>query len=152
MERLYKAYKDKVQFYLIYIREAHPVRSANTRTRRGPSIAQHKTMDERILAATKCIQGLKISLPTLIDKMEGEGSYLKSYGGFPAGTNVIDKDGKIAFSSRGPWGAQPKQAKDVLDKLLSQHGRLSGKPGPVKKSAAKTPVEPAARKAPAKPK
>ena len=130
---MYKAYKDKAQFYMVYIREAHPARSATTKNRHGPNITQHKDMKERVIAATKCIQDLKLSLPTLIDEMTG--GFQTKYGGFPAGTNIIDIDGKVAFTSRGPRGAQPKNAKPVLDKLIAQGGRLSGKPAPAAKPA-----------------
>ncbi len=142
MERLYKAYKDKAQFYLVYIREAHPVRTSKTPNRYGPGITQHKDIKERVVAATQCIQSLKISLPTLIDEMTG--GFQTKYGGFPAGTNIVDLDGKIAFSSRGPWGAKPKEAKVVLDKLIASNGRLSGKATPPAKPA--KPAKPAAVK------
>jgi len=141
---LYKEYKEKAQFFMVYIREAHPVRKAGDKSRHGPSITQHKTTGERAIAATECIQKLKISLPTLIDEMSK--GFQAKYGGFQAGTNIIDIDGKIAFSSRGPWGAKPKEARKVLDKLLANGGRLPAKDvKPVKET--KEPAKPAGKPA-----
>lgn len=116
---MYAAYKDKVEFYLVYIREAHPVKEgkpAGDETRRPEEIAQTRSLDERVLAATDCLKGLKFSLPVLIDTMDGAAE--KAYGGWPAATAVIDVEGKIRFHSRGPDGARPKEAEKVLRQLL----------------------------------
>ncbi len=124
MEALYKAYKGKVQFLLVYIREAHPSRgsSAGGRSRFGRvAITQHKTLQERVIAADKCMKGLKLTIPIVLDTMEG--TFLKTYGGFPAGTAVVARDGKIAYWNRGaPWGCRPKEAEAAIRKLLADGG------------------------------
>ena len=135
---MYKAYKDKVEFLLIYIREAHPSRSSPS-GRPTPNrysrvhITQHKNIEERIVAATKCVQGLKISLPTLIDDMAG--AFQRKYGGFPAGTTIVDLEGKVLFASRGPTGAKPRDAERIF-KALAAQGKLVA---PEPKKAAKPP-------------
>ena len=58
---MYKAYKDKAQFFLVYIREAHPSpekgqadeqRAKQQLKRFGDKgITQPRTMDERVIAA-----------------------------------------------------------------------------------------------------
>jgi hypothetical protein len=138
MESLYKAYKGKAQFFLIYTREIHPSRktskssdkaakssggrpSRRRRRRSGPAISQHTSLKERMLAADKCTKGLKLTIPILLDTMGN--AYLKMYGGIPAGTSVIDIDGKIAYWNRGaPSGCKPKNAKAALKKLLADGG------------------------------
>ena len=133
IENLYKAYKDEVQFFLVYLREAHPARAkspsrhgAPQRPGRGRSqrinISQHKNMEERVLAATQCVGDLKISLPTLIDDMEG--TFLEKYWGFQAGTAIVSLDGKILFHSHGPRGAKPQDAERVF-KALAAKGKLT---------------------------
>ncbi len=117
MEALYKEYKDnkKVAFFLVYVREAHPVRkAADTSDHR--SITTHKTMDSKVLAASKCLKSLKLSLPCLIDTMDGKAE--KAYRGKPAATAVVDINGKIVFHSRGPGGVKPAEVRKVLKKLL----------------------------------
>jgi len=131
IETLYAAYKDKVQFFLVYVREAHPVdarpgvdgRPGNP-ARGDPNIRQPRTMDERSRAATECLKGLKLTLPCLIDNIEGTTE--KAYGAWPAVTTVVDIDGKVCFYSRGPGGAKPKEAETALKQLLANDGKFAG--------------------------
>jgi len=115
------AYKgnEKVAFYLVYVREIHPVKEpkvAPGETPKGPQdIAQAKNLEERILAASACMKGLKLTLPVVIDTMDGVAE--KAYRGVPACTVVIDLQGNVVFHSTGPSGSQPKEAERVLRKL-----------------------------------
>lgn len=131
MEALYKAYKGEAQFFLVYLREAHPSRakpSAETSRAKAParrpgriSIAQPKTMAERVIAADKCMKGMKLTIPILLDSIEGD--FIKAYTGFQAGTVVIDIDGKIAYWTRGgPWGCKPAEAEAALKTLIAGGG------------------------------
>jgi hypothetical protein len=142
---LYVAYKDKVEFFLVYIREARPVEKASdgrTAPRpAGPEIAPPRTQDERVIAATACLKGLKLSLPVLVDTMEGTAE--KAYAGWPAGTAVIDPDGKIAFYSRGPNGAKPKEAEEVLKQLLAAAPKPAPAEPPKTRPAPPDPSRPA---------
>ena len=131
MENLYKAYKDKAQFFLVYIREAHPVKQTSPRpagpeggpNRGGPSIAQPKTLSERVIAATACVGDLKLSLPVLIDDMDGAAE--KAYQGWPDRLCVIDIDGKVAHhSARGPAGFKLDEAEAALKGILGNGGRV----------------------------
>ena len=72
MEALYKAYKDneKVAMYLVYVNEAHPARTTAAKSEGPSSVGKHKSMDEKVLAASKCMEGLKMTLPILIDGMD----------------------------------------------------------------------------------
>ena len=117
MQALYKEYKDnkKVRFFLVYVREAHPVKKA-TKSKDHRGITVHKTVASKVLAASKCVKGLKLTLPCLIDSLDGAAE--KLYRGRPAATAVVDINGKIVFHARGPRGVQPKKVKGVLEKLL----------------------------------
>jgi len=128
---LYKAYKDdkRVEVILVYISEAHPVRSsANSANPKGPKdITQAKNAKERIMAAASCMEGLKFTLPILIDLPATSGRSMvgvveKGYRGRPAATTLVDLDGKVRFYSRGPSGAQPKKADVVIKSLLAKGG------------------------------
>jgi hypothetical protein len=153
VETLYKAYKDKAQFFLVYIREAHPSpekgqpdeqRAKEQLKRFGDKgITQPRTMDERLIAADKCMKDLKLTIPILLDSIEGD--YLKAYTGFQAGTVVIDIDGKIAYWTRGaPNGAKPQEAEAALKKLLSAGGgAITEKWADVKMPAEKPAEQPA---------
>jgi hypothetical protein len=122
------AYRDKVEFFLVYIREAHPVDArpgmAGNPARGDPDIKQPKTIDERVIAATKCLQDLKLTLPVLVDDMEGAAE--KAYGGWPDRIAVIDAAGKIAYHcGPGPRGFNPAGAEQVLRALLANGGKWS---------------------------
>ena len=156
---MYKAYKGKVQFFLVYTREIHPSAKKKTsppdadkrpsRSRGGPSIAQHTSMNERVIAADKCIKGLKLTIPFLLDTMDN--AFVKAYGGIPAGTAVVDIDGKIAYWNPGaPTGCKPKNAEETIKKLLAKGGgAIPAKWAPVKVPQDK-PLKDKAPKTPAK--
>ncbi len=104
----------------MYVREAHPVRTtkAPDPAKAGHGdIGRHSTMASRAIAAGKCSSGLGMKLPILLDPMKNPA--YTAYKGFPAGTTVIDLDGKIQYATRGPWGTTPKGAEVVLKKLLA---------------------------------
>jgi len=107
---------------------------ASDGTLRSPrDIAQPKTIEERAQAAVDCIRGMKLTVPVLVDGMDG--AVRKAYMGYPAGTAVIDTTGTIRFNSRGPHGAQPKEAEKLLQQILADL-KASGKlPPPAEKPA-----------------
>jgi len=139
VETLYKAYKGKAQFFLVYTREIHPTAKKSSSSsgrgstrRRSVVIAQHTNIKERVIAADKCMKGLKLTIPCLLDTMDN--AFLKAYGGIPAGTAVIDINGKIAYWNPGaPNGCRPKNAEDALKKLLAAGGAaIPAKWAPIK--------------------
>jgi len=115
----------------VYIREAHPTdarpgqegRPGNP-ARGDPDVKQPRTLDERVIAATACMQALKLSIPILVDDMEGTTE--KAYGGWPDRIALIDVDGKIAYhSGPGPGGFRPAMAEQMLKALLAAGGKWS---------------------------
>ena len=85
-----------------------------------------------MIAAEKCMKGLKLSLPFLLDSMDN--AFVKAYGGIPAGTAVVDINGKIAYWNPGaPTGCRPKNAEAAIKKLLAAGGgAIADKWAPVK--------------------
>ena len=131
MQTLYEAYKDndKVRFFFVYVREAHPSRRAaapDPETKGHRDIGRHRTIQSKVIAASKCLKGLKFTIPFLIDGMDG--SVEKAYKGKPAATAVIDLDGKIALHTRGPSGCRPRQAEKVIKQLIARGGLVAGAP------------------------
>lgn len=64
------------------------------------------TEEERHAAAQKCVDGLELTLPTVVDSMEN--STNEAYGAWPDRMYVIGLDGKIAYRGEpGPWGFDP---------------------------------------------
>jgi len=86
--------------------------------RRPQQISQPKDLEERAEAAVDCLRALGLTLPVLIDRMDG--AVEKAYGAWPASMAVVDLEGKIRFHSRGPGGVQPSQVARVLQEILSE--------------------------------
>ena len=122
MQALYKEYKnnDKVRIFFVYLREAHPVdKDGVDPEATGPDgIGRHRNMEDRVLAASKCLEGLDLNVPFLMDSMDGVAE--KAYGAHPAATVVIDLQGRVAFHARGPFGTQPWKAKRCVEDLLTE--------------------------------
>jgi len=126
------AYRNKVEFFLVYIREAHPTDAQPGRDgapggpgrARGPDIKQAKSIEDRTIAATQCLQDLMLTLPVLLDDMQGTAE--KAYGAWPDRIAVIDTAGKITYHcGPGPRGFNPAGAEQVLRALLANGGKWS---------------------------
>jgi hypothetical protein len=117
---MYKTYKDQAEFYLVYIREAHPTDGWKSRknTREGINVEQPKNLDERGKVAKTCVASLKIDFPCLLDDMKGTAQ--KAYSAWPDRIYVIGKDGKIALKGDpGPRGFSPDAAEKKLKEILA---------------------------------
>ena len=104
-DALAAVYGDRVQFFGIYVREAHPSDgwSMISNERAGVSIPQPKTAEERLAAAQMCHRRLKPNIPWLVDDIDDQVGHL--YCGMPDRLYVINRDGQIAYQSgRGPFG------------------------------------------------
>jgi tetratricopeptide (TPR) repeat protein len=99
LNKLYPQYRDRLPFFLIYIREAHSTTDwASTRNQReGIVLPPAANMHEREDHATMCVRKLRIEFPTLLDSMNGAAE--KAYAAWPSKAYLIDKRGEIAFST-----------------------------------------------------
>jgi len=87
------------------------------------AIAQPKTEEERHAAAQRCVDGLELTLPTVVDAMDNSTNH--AYGAWPDRMYVIGTDGKITYGAEpGPWGFDvdlwEEAIKDVLQKPSSK--------------------------------
>jgi hypothetical protein len=133
LESLYKAYGKEAAFLLVYIREAHPSDGWQTKqnVKDGVIFKQPKTFHERAKVAKACHDGLKMTIPCLVDGMDNKVD--TAYGGKPDRLCVVDIDGKIAYhSKRGPWGFKPKEAEAALKEILANNGKVKIPPKSVK--------------------
>jgi len=80
-------------------------------------------MDQRKAAANACLTSLDLSMPFLIDGMDGK--FEKAYIGHPNRIYVVDIDGRVAMKGpRGPWGADITGAEKALKAILANGGRI----------------------------
>jgi hypothetical protein len=108
LEALSERYAEKVPFFIVYIKEAHPedgwALSYNRRS--GISLQDPQSTQERTEVAVSCALRMRTSIPVLIDGIDNE--VAREYGGWPDRLYLIGKDGRIAFQGGpGPFGFRP---------------------------------------------
>ena len=116
---LYSMYSDRVQFLLVYIREAHPVD--------GWHIGEHdiydpKTIHERRKVAGTCEAALQYGLQTYVDEMDD--AVMVAYAAWPERLYLVGVDGTVVYAGgQGPWGFKPAELGETIDGLL---GAIAG--------------------------
>ena len=122
MERLYKQYKDQIEFFVVYVQEAHPTDGwqVDSNVEERILLRQHQSYGEREDAAQSCTIGLHISLPTLVEEMDN--AIDEAYGAAPERLYLIGKDGKVVYHG----GAGPHFFDlDELDEAIQKMGAVA---------------------------
>jgi type I thyroxine 5'-deiodinase len=119
LNKLYRDYRDRASFYVVYIQEAHPIDAwqVEDNVKDDVLVASTMTKDDRVAAAGMCMTKLAIELPALIDEVDNKVE--QAYTGWPDRLYVIDRDGRIAYkSAAGPFGFKPAQVEESLKPLV----------------------------------
>lgn len=124
MNQLYARYRDTVEFFVVYIGEAHPSDAWQL-----PSNVKDKVIykaptnaEERNALADVCVVRLGIKLPALVDGIDDATE--KAYSGWPDRLYLIDRDGRVAYKSRpGPFGFKPADLEEALKRLTGGPAR-----------------------------
>ena len=118
---MYKKYKKNAEFFVVYIKEAHPIDGWRTKAndREGIKVKDPKTDEEREEVASDCAKSMKLTIPFLIDNMKNKAQ--QDWAGWPDRFYIVGKDGKVAFKGDpGPRGFKPKDCEDALKKLIKK--------------------------------
>ena len=118
MEQLYSRYKDRVEFFVVYVQEAHPTDGWQVESNISDEVLyrQHQSFDEREEAAQSCTIGLHISIPTLVEEMDNVID--EAYGAAPERLYLIGKDGKVVYhGGAGPHLFDLDELDEALQKL-----------------------------------
>lgn len=105
MNSLYAKYRDRVEFTLVYIREAHPTdgRQVPANVREQVLVKSPKTLLERREVAHVCAVNLDIRFPTVVDGIDN--AVEQAYAAWPDRIYVVGTDGRIAYKGGpGPRG------------------------------------------------
>jgi hypothetical protein len=125
LRRVYATYKDRADFWWIYVREAHA--SDGPRPARHVNIAQPKTYEKRKQVASTCAAKVELDIPVLVDDMDD--TVARAYHALPDRLFILGADGKIAYrGTRGPRGFN-------VDEMAQALAALVGKPAPETKKA-----------------
>ncbi len=101
---IYDRHKDGVEFFLVYIREAHPDDGWQMQMNRTEGVVfdQPSTDVERATIARACIARFALPLPVLLDPVSNEID--RAYAAVPSKLYILDREGRIAYrSGPGPW-------------------------------------------------
>lgn len=126
LNRLYREYRDRAVFYVVYIQEAHPIDAwqVNDNLEDDVLVASTRTSDERYTAAGVCVTKLGIELPAVIDGPDNHTE--RAYTGWPDRLYVIDRAGRVAYkSAAGPFGFKPAQLEATLKRIVPARGPSS---------------------------
>ena len=121
LEELHRTYGEKVAFFVVYIKEAHPedgwVLGRNRRA--GLTVNDPTTDEERTELAETCATRLKIGMPVLVDGIDN--AVASAYGGWPDRFYLIGRDGRIAFQgAEGPFGLKPPELEAAIRAELGE--------------------------------
>lgn len=110
LEELHERYRDRVAFFVVYIKEAHPedgwvlARNRDAHVR----VADPASERERLAAAETCAVRMRMRLPVLIDGLDN--AVASAYGGWPDRLYLVGRDGRIAHQGApGPFGFRPAE-------------------------------------------
>ncbi|HXY39649.1 MAG TPA: tetratricopeptide repeat protein [Vicinamibacteria bacterium] len=96
---LYRRFHDRVEFRLVYIREAHPQGEwqSTINARQGVSLAEARSPGERGEHAALCRERLQIPYQAVVDDMDGRAE--KAFSAFPSHAFVLDGTGKVTYAT-----------------------------------------------------
>jgi len=126
LNEIYGHYKDWVQFYVVYIREAHPDDGWRVpeNLRQNIRFREPRSDAERTAVATVCQINLELQMPMLADTIDN--SVEESYIALPMRLYLIGREGKIAYTGeRGPSGFNPDSWDAAIDAeigIAAEHG------------------------------
>jgi iodothyronine deiodinase-like protein len=119
LNSLYREYRDRVAFHVVYIQEAHPIDAwqVDDNLKDDVLVKSTETAEDREQVADVCLAKLKIELPALLD--EADNRVERAYTAWPDRLYVIDTSGRIAYkSAAGPFGFKPADVADTLKRLV----------------------------------
>jgi len=115
VDKVFDQFKDRAQFLLVYVREAHPDSILSVIGENGrqvlQKIPQPKDLSTRVSNASICQRTKDLDIPIAVDKIDNRVG--KAYAGWPNRMVVVGTDGKILFAtdpSPGGTNAQKLRA------------------------------------------
>jgi thiol-disulfide isomerase/thioredoxin len=121
-ERMYQDYKDRAEFFLVYVREIHPSDGWQLpeNEREKVLVRQPVTRAQRAAVARTCREKLKLTMPILMDTMSDDAQ--KAWHAWPGRAWLVGSDGRLAW--RGCRA--PNLAIENLNEALRDHLRRAG--------------------------
>jgi hypothetical protein len=139
LQDLYERYHDRVEFLVVYIREAHPVDGwwlgrgmpglliKLYRSGAATDVCDPKTMRKRQAVAGRCEAALKYGIRTVVDEMDD--AVNRAYAAAPTRLYLVGLDGRVAYAGGlGPFGFRPAELGAAIEDYLARtKGGSAGK-------------------------
>ena len=116
---MHRRFGGQVEFFVVYIREAHPTDEWQVESNESEGIlfAQPTTLDARNDIAQVCSLKIDLPIPTLVDDMED--STDRKYYALPDRLYLIGRDGRVAYrGGPGPFGFVASELERVIEDYL----------------------------------
>ena len=112
-------YADRVDFRVVYIREAHPEDGwvVTPNRNEGIRVTDPTSDEERVEVAESCALRLVIRIPVVIDPIDDK--IAGAYGALPDRLYLIGRGGRVAFQGDpGPFGFRPDALEAAIEREL----------------------------------
>ena len=112
-------YGDDVEFFVVYIREAHAIDSFLPKGGgEDPVLEDPTTLDERRAVARQCMTRLALEpIPALVDTLDD--AVNRAYDAWPDRLYLIGRDGRVAYQGGpGPDGFDPDELEAAIVREL----------------------------------
>jgi hypothetical protein len=118
---MYEQYGDEIEFFIVYIREAHALDSPVPNLQ-GPLLEDPISFIERASTASRCTEDLHLPMPALVDGMDDLVN--RNYQGHPDRLFLVGVDGRISYAgARGPRGFVPDDLEAAIEVELKRSDR-----------------------------
>jgi hypothetical protein len=120
---MHDRYADRVAFYVVYIKEAHPEDGWVVTHNRddGIRMVEPATVAERRAAADTCAVRGALRIPVLVDGLDND--VARAYGGWPDRLYLVGRGGRVAFQGGpGPFEFKPEQLEAAIVEELDRAG------------------------------
>lgn len=117
---MWEKWGTRVEFLVVYIREAHPEEGWVVTPNRDEGIRVNDPVstEDRVEVAATCAINLKIRMPVVVDDVDD--AIACAYGGLPDRLYLVGTDGNIAFQGKpGPWGFDPAALEESIRSLVA---------------------------------
>ena len=120
MNALYQQYRDRAEFFVVYIGEAHPSDAWQVPNNLKDRVIVSSPMNasERAAVAGLCMSKLALTIPAIVDTFDDATE--RAYTGWPERLYLIDRSGRVAYKSRpGPYGFRLADLEAALQREFS---------------------------------
>lgn len=125
LKRLAEQYADRVDFRLVYIREAHAEGGPEAQwqstinAKEGVVLAPARNLIEKQEHAGLCLRKLNLPFTAVTDGMDGAAE--AAYQAWPSRVYVVGRDGRVAFNSRlGELDFRPNELDAAIRAILAK--------------------------------